>query len=198
MRELEYPYKNEELILKKKKIKRELLEKTESFLNIKVAILAGSIVNELKDLLEIFLLNYGIKAEFYLSEYNRYYEDAVFENESLKSFNPDIVYVFTSSRNIIHDFDLSTNVSEIDNKLEEEYKKYLSIWQSIQSKYNAMALYIAPVSTYKNPSFFAASLAIVLLPAPAGPSMAMFITHPHIIFCIFHFSIVPYISYYKK
>lgn len=149
MRELEYPYKNEELILKKKKIKRELLEKTESFLNIKVAILAGSIVNELKDLLEIFLLNYGIKAEFYLSEYNRYYEDAVFENESLKSFNPDIVYVFTSSRNIIHDFDLSTNVSEIDNKLEEEYKKYLSIWQSIQSKYNAVVIQ----NNFENPHY---------------------------------------------
>ena len=35
-----------------------------------------------------------------------------------------------------------------------------------------MARYIAPVSTYKKPSALAAARAMVLLPAPAGPSIA--------------------------
>ena len=140
MRELEYPYKSNELIAQKKRLKRAILENSEGLISIKIAILAGSTVNELKDLIELFLLNYGIKAEFYLSEYNKYYEEAVFENEKLRSFNPDIVYVFTSCRNIIHNFDLSTSALEINDKLEKECQKYLSIWQNIQTKYNAVVI----------------------------------------------------------
>lgn len=140
MIELEYPYKSEDLIKQKRKIKKELLNEKKNFLDVKVAILAGSTVNELKDLLEIFLLNQGIKAEFYLSEYNKYYEDAVFDNPELEKFNPDIVYVFTSSRNIIHDFDLSTPAEKINAKLDTEYNKYFSIWENIKKKYKAVII----------------------------------------------------------
>ena len=140
MRELEYPYKSEDLIKQKRKIKKELLSVKKSFIDVKIALLAGSTINELKDILELFLLNQGIKPEFYLSEYNKYYEDAVFENPELEKFNPDIVYIFTSSRNIIHDFDLSTPEDNINKKLDAEYNKYFSIWESIKKKYKAVII----------------------------------------------------------
>lgn len=140
MRELEYPYKSEDLIKQKRKIKNELLSVKKSFIDVKIALLAGSTINELKDILELFLLNQGIKPEFYLSEYNKYYEDAVFENPELEKFNPDIVYIFTSSRNIIHDFDLSTSKDNINAKLDGEYNKYLSIWENIKKKYKAVII----------------------------------------------------------
>lgn len=140
MRELEYPYKSEDLIKQKRKIKKELLSVKKSFIDVKIALLAGSTINELKDILELFLLNQGIKPEFYLSEYNKYYEDAVFENPELEKFNPDIVYIFTSSRNIIHDFDLSTSKDNINAKLDGEYNKYLSIWENIKKKYKAVII----------------------------------------------------------
>ena len=140
MRELEYPYKSEYIIKKKKQLKRELLESGRKFLDVKIAILAGSTVNELKDILELFLLNQGIKPDFYLSEYNKYYEDAVFENQELENFAPDIVYVFTTFRNVNHNFDLSCDESEINSKLDAEYAKYKSIWESIERKYNAIII----------------------------------------------------------
>lgn len=140
MRELEYPYKSEDLIKQKRKIKKELLSVKKSFIDVKIALLAGSTINELKDILELFLLNQGIKPEFYLSEYNKYYEDAVFKNPELEKFNPDIVYIFTSSRNIIHDFDLSTSKDNINAKLDGEYNKYLSIWENIKKKYKAVII----------------------------------------------------------
>lgn len=140
MRELEYPYKSEDLIKQKRKIKKELLSVKKSFIDVKIALLAGSTINELKDILELFLLNQGIKPEFYLSEYNKYYEDAVFENPELEKFNPDIVYIFTSSRNIIHDFDLSTSKDNINAKLDGDYNKYLSIWENIKKKYKAVII----------------------------------------------------------
>lgn len=140
MRELEYPYKSEYIIKKIKQFKRELLQSGKKFLDVKIAILAGSTVNALKDLIEIFLLNRGIKPDFYLSEYNKYYEDAVFENPKLKEFNPDIVYIFTTFRNVNNDFDLGTNEDEIENKLNIEIEKYKSIWTSIEKKYNAIII----------------------------------------------------------
>ena len=140
MIELEYPYKSEDIIKQKRKIKKELLDANKTFIDVRIALLAGSTINELKDILEIFLLNYGIKSEFYLSEYNKYYEDAVFDNPELEKFNPDIVYIFTSSRNIIHDFDLSTSEENINAKLELEYNKYHSIWDNIKKKYNAVII----------------------------------------------------------
>ena len=52
-------------------------------------------------MLELFLLNYGIEPTFYESEYNRYWQDAVFGNEELDSFSPDLIFVHTSNRNIL-------------------------------------------------------------------------------------------------
>ena len=84
------------ILLNKKKIKEKLLSKRFDFLEKKVAILTGSTIDLLKDTLEIYLLYHGIKPTFYISEYNKYYEDAVFENYTLDEFKPDIVYIFTS------------------------------------------------------------------------------------------------------
>ena len=140
MIELEYPYKSEDIIKQKRKIKKELLNANKTFIDVRIALLSGSTINELKDILEIFLLNYGIRPEFYLSEYNKYYEDAVFGNPELEKFIPDIVYIFTSSRNIAHDFDLSTQVETINDKLDAEFNKYFSIWENIKNKYNAVII----------------------------------------------------------
>ena len=45
----------------------------------------------------------------------------------------------------------------------------------VRSAHSATARYIAPVSTYTNPSLAAMRRASVLLPAPAGPSIAIVI-----------------------
>ena len=60
-----------------------------------IAILGGSTTSEIKNVLELFLLNNGIKPDFYESEYNKYYEDALFGNDTLDKFNPVIVYIHT-------------------------------------------------------------------------------------------------------
>ena len=140
MKELEHPYKSEYIISKKKQIKRLLLEEKNNFTNIKIAILAGSTINEIKDCLDLFLLNNGIKADFYMSEYNRFYEDAVFGNTKLEEFAPDIVYIFTSFRNISNDVDMLMNEEEINHRLILEYDKYKNIWQNISDKYKSIII----------------------------------------------------------
>ena len=70
------------ILTHKKKIKNELLEKN-NFIEKNIAILGGSTTSEIKNILELFLLDYGIKPVFYESEFGKYYEDIMFENEEL-------------------------------------------------------------------------------------------------------------------
>ncbi len=135
-KKLEYPFDVTYLMKNKKKIRRKLLE-NESLLEKNIAILGGSTTSEIKNMLEIFLLNYGIKPNFYESEYNQYYEDAVFGNEELDSFNPDIIYIHTTNRNIKEYPVIYDSKEEVNEKLESEYTKFKKIWEKLFEKFNA-------------------------------------------------------------
>lgn len=136
MRELEYPFDAEKIISKKKSIKRKLLEdSSKTFIEKKIAILGGETTENIKLILEIFLLNYGIKPCFYESEYNQYYEDGMFPNPVLEEFAPDLIYICTCTRNII-DFPLiSDNKEEIERKLDAVYGKFCGLWEHLYEIY---------------------------------------------------------------
>lgn len=135
MKELLYPFDSEYILMKKKKIKKQLLQSDMKFIQKKIAILGGATTAEVRNILELFLLNNGIKADFYESEYDKYYEDAVFGSPELTDFAPDIVYIHTCNRNIIQ-YPEITDTSEIVNrKLDDEYKRFLQIWESLRAKF---------------------------------------------------------------
>ena len=64
LKELEYPFDAEIIISKKKKIKRALLEEQRAFTDKKIAILGGYTTNDIKQIMELFLLSNGIRPEF--------------------------------------------------------------------------------------------------------------------------------------
>jgi FkbH-like protein len=131
---LEYPLDIDKLLRKKKSIKKELLNK-KNLAEKNIAILGGSTTSEIINILELFLLGSGIKPNFYESEYNKYYEDALFGNDVLDKFNPDIVYIHTTNQNIIKYPELNNNVDEIFTLINNEIEQYKSIWSSL-TKYN--------------------------------------------------------------
>ena len=77
----------------------------------------------------------GIKPNFYESEYNKYYEDALFGNDELDKFNPDIIYIHTTNKNIIQYPKPKDSSEDVDELLSNEIQKYQSIWSSL-SKFN--------------------------------------------------------------
>lgn len=131
----DYPFDPNYLLRKKKSIRRKLIEKN-NFLEKRIAILGGSTTAEVKDMLEIFLLNGGIKAIFYESEYNRYYEDAVFANAKLKEFAPDIIYLHTSGVNISRYPSFSESAEEVENLILVEMERFSNIWDCISAEYS--------------------------------------------------------------
>ena len=130
MSEFSYPLDVNKILRKKKSFKRQLLNRN-NLIEKKVAILGGSTTSEIKDVLELFLLNDGIKPQFYESEYNKYYEDSLFGNDVLDNFKPDIVYIHTTNVNITNFPDPKDEVSDVDVLLENEIQKFKSIWDSL-------------------------------------------------------------------
>lgn len=109
MQHLIYPFNSEQILQKKKSIKRQLRSCSSSRMAKKIAILGGSTTAEIKNILELFLLDNGIEPSFYESEYNQYWQDAMFGTE-LREFAPDIVFIHTSNRNITQSPPLRTTL----------------------------------------------------------------------------------------
>ena len=57
MKELTYPFDENYILSKKKKIKKELLESGAGFTDTRIAILGGSTTNDIKLVMELFLLD---------------------------------------------------------------------------------------------------------------------------------------------
>ncbi len=140
MKELQYPFDAEYLNKKKKSIRKELLKDTEGFVPVKVAILGGGTTANIRLMMELFLLDNRLLPEFYESEYNMYYEDGMFGNETLDGFKPDIVYICTSVHNILSFPAISDDEAAIDAMISSELKRYTSVWEAVQSRYNCTVI----------------------------------------------------------
>jgi FkbH-like protein len=127
---IEYPLDIKTILRKKKSIKKELLLKG-NLVEKNIAIFGGSTTSEIKNILELFLLDNGIKPNFYESDYNKFYEDALFGNDILNNFNPDIVYIHTTNQNIIKYPELKYTETEINILLSNEIERYKLIWTSL-------------------------------------------------------------------
>lgn len=135
MKELEYPFDSEYILKKKKSIKKILLEEGKQFLDKKIAILGGSTTSDIKLILELFLLNYGIRPEFYESEYNQYWQDAMFPNKELEQFKPDIIYIHTTNRNISAYPIITDDKQTVEDKLQGEYNRFVQMWDRLSVVY---------------------------------------------------------------
>ena len=133
---LEYPFKSEYILKKKKSIKKELLGEKTKRITKKIAVLGGSTTHNIVEILELFLLNYGIEPIFYESEYAMYWQDAMFGNEELDAFQPDIIYIHTSNRNIM-DYPLLSDTKEmIDDKRYQMKEHFTCMWDNLREKFS--------------------------------------------------------------
>ena len=130
-----YPFDAAEIMKKQKRLKRELLGDGTSRIKKRIAVLGGSTVDAVRDVLELFLLNYGIEPEFYTSEYGQYYNDAMFPPEELTEFKPDIVYIHTTYRNITDFPTLRDSSDDIKLKLAKVLSPLEEAWNSIAAKF---------------------------------------------------------------
>ncbi|MCL2202485.1 MAG: HAD-IIIC family phosphatase [Defluviitaleaceae bacterium] len=135
---ISYPFDSIEIIKKKKAIKRQL-RRQDALLEVRIAIMSGSTVGVVSDVLELFLLYFGIKPIFFIGNYNRYYEELLFENRELFAFSPDIIYIHTSIRNVTDTF---------------EIEKFKVMWDKIREVYACTIIQ----NNFELPGYYEAAL----------------------------------------
>lgn len=127
-----YPFDSAELTKKQRSLKRALLSDNTNRLKKKIAVLGGSTTNGIVDMLELFLLWQGIQPEFYQSEYNQYWQDAMFSAE-LREFKPDFVFIHTSNRNITEFPVMSMSNDEVNSLLQDQLAHFTQMWDKLKA-----------------------------------------------------------------
>ena len=137
MRELNFPFDGKDIIRRRLALRKQLLADGCVRVKKRIAVLGGSTVNHIVSALELFLLNFGIEPEFYLSEYNKFYEDAVFGNPELDSFDPDIIYVHTTSRNLTMLPESPAETPErVEQRLNDQVAYFKQVWDSLKQHFS--------------------------------------------------------------
>ena len=137
MKELTFPFDSKLLLRKRKALKKQLLADETKRIHKKIAVLGGSTTNDIISMMELFLLNFGIEPEFYQSEYNKFYEDAVFGNPELDSFSPDIIFIHTTSRNLtMLPESPAESPEQIQSRLDDQFDYFKQIWISLMEKFS--------------------------------------------------------------
>lgn len=132
--ELCYPFDSAAILQKRRRLLRQLKEQ-EGALRLRIAVLGGSTTSDIVKMLDLFLRNRGIVPEFYESEYNQYWEDAMFENPTLEAFKPELIFIHTSSRNIREFPALSDSRELCEHKLEQTYTHFEQMWERLAAVY---------------------------------------------------------------
>ena len=132
----DYPFDTAEIMRRQKRLKRELLGDGTSRIKKRIAILGGSTADAVRDVLELFLLNYGIEPEFWTSEYGQYRNEALFPSEELLAFKPDIIYIHTTYRNIGAFPEIAGKDTENAQKtLDAVFSGFREVWESLDGKF---------------------------------------------------------------
>ena len=132
---LQYPFDANYLLRKKRAIRRELLETAQPLTEKRIAILCGSTTHDIKDILELFLLDNGIRPVFYESEYAQYWQDAMFGNETLDNFHPDLLFIHTTNRNVTQYPSLDGSPEDAERLLQAEYARFETMWETLREKF---------------------------------------------------------------
>ena len=132
---LQYPFDSPMIRRKQKAIRRELLQK-ENLIDKKVAVLGGSTTHDIISMLELFLLDYGIRPSFYESEYAQYWQDAMFGSPALEEFHPDLIFVHTSFRNITAFPEPFAAADEVNALLDRQMAHFTVMWEKLADTYH--------------------------------------------------------------
>lgn len=129
---LQLPLDADMIMRKCRKIKREV-ETVDATAEIRIAILGGSTTEQVKNILELFLLDKGIRPIFYESEYNKWYEDAYFEDSALSAFRPQLVYLHIS---FVDFYSCYFGFHGTDDVVADFSKKLEQCWEKLTQRFS--------------------------------------------------------------
>lgn len=92
---LAFPFEAALLLRRRRAMVAELAQRP-ALTEVRVALLGGSTTSSVKDFLELFLLDSGLRPAFHESEYGKYEEDVLVDDTALRAFAPHVAIVYTT------------------------------------------------------------------------------------------------------
>lgn len=133
------PFDFHRILSHKRAIRKQLLAR-QDLLERRIAVVSGSTIGEIKSLLELFLLNQGIRPVFYEGLYGSYYEDLTFGSPELDAFEPDVIVIHTSFRNLT-DFPVpGMDAGDRERLLETSFERWQSMWEVAADRYGCVLI----------------------------------------------------------
>lgn len=134
---LNYPFDSSQILKSRKALRKELLSDSNTRIKKRIAVLGGSTTSDIVKITELFLLNNGIEPSFYESEYAQFREDALFSNEELDAFKPDIIYIHTTLRNLKLPCPvMRDSENDVTEKLNQQYRYFEAVWEKLQKRFS--------------------------------------------------------------
>ncbi len=135
LQELCYPFDSAAILQKRRKLLRKLKEQENGGTPLRIAVLGGSTTNDIISMLELFLRNRGIVPTFWQSEYAQYWNDAMFDPPELKAFQPEMIFIHTSTRNIQEYPVIGDSAELVEHKLCKTYDHFSQMWEHLAEVY---------------------------------------------------------------
>lgn len=117
-------------LMRKRRTLRAELNGRPAAIEVRIALLGGSTTSELMDFLDLFLLDSGIRAVFYESQYNKYEEDVLVDDTALRNFAPQVAIVHTTWINARLP-DPFASKADVDAQLSAELARFEAIWTKL-------------------------------------------------------------------
>jgi FkbH-like protein len=101
---------------------------------LRIALLATSTVNHFRDVLACWLAREGFRAEFFLSDYDTLHQTILDSGSELYRFQPDIVWLFTSYRDVRIEAVGPMDMQAVLHRVNEAVGKSASLWDAIRKR----------------------------------------------------------------
>lgn len=107
---------------------------------LKVALVSTSTMDHFSNALKLYLAKKGFLAQFYISEFNTVEQSILNSNSELYKFQPDILWLFSSYRDIEVSISVNDTSETIKKAVESEVRRFQNLWQVIQKNSSAYIL----------------------------------------------------------
>ncbi|MFA6234871.1 MAG: HAD-IIIC family phosphatase [Bacteroidota bacterium] len=107
---------------------------------IRIALLSSSTVEHFRDVLDWWLAREGFRAEFHIAEFDTIRQTVLNESGELYRFKPDIVWFFTSYRDIRLAVDRPQERAAIEGGIAQEVAEWSSLWDAVHRELSCLII----------------------------------------------------------
>ncbi|MBI3684534.1 MAG: HAD-IIIC family phosphatase [Acidobacteria bacterium] len=107
---------------------------------VRLAVLGGPTTIQLVELLRIFLEGAGVAADIYEAEYGLFRQEVLTPGSGLDRFQPQIVFVATSSRDVARFPDAAMSDGGVEQLAQDELADWLRLWEVVHSRWGASVI----------------------------------------------------------